>query len=85
MPNHICVTYVRVFVVHPIVLQIEQFSKTVLPKYFKHSNFQSFVRQLNMYDFRKTVQDPSHGEFQHPHFQRNKPELLAKIKRKAHH
>lgn len=36
------------------------------------------------YDFHKTVQDPSHGEFQHKHFLKDRPDLLHLIKRKAH-
>jgi hypothetical protein len=35
------------------------------------------------YDFHKTVQDPSHGEFAHEFFKKGKPELLVHIKRKA--
>uniref|UniRef100_A0A8C7PS99 Heat shock transcription factor 1a n=1 Tax=Oncorhynchus mykiss TaxID=8022 RepID=A0A8C7PS99_ONCMY len=69
-----------------------QFSKDVLPKYFKHSNMTSFVRQLNMYGFRKVVHIEQGGlvkpekddmEFQHPYFIRGQEPLLENIKRKV--
>ena len=39
-----------------IVKKVKEFSDTVLPVYFRHNNYTSFVRQLNMYDFHKTRQ-----------------------------
>ncbi|KAF7728993.1 hypothetical protein EC973_005024 [Apophysomyces ossiformis] len=75
-----------------IVCNITEFSRDVLPKHFKHNNFSSFVRQLNMYGFHKVNKSPrGHRtlaenqiwEFSHPKFSRGRPDLLEEIKRKA--
>uniref|UniRef100_A0A8C6ZYW6 Heat shock factor protein 3 n=1 Tax=Nothoprocta perdicaria TaxID=30464 RepID=A0A8C6ZYW6_NOTPE len=74
------------------ILDEQRFAKELLPKYFKHNNISSFIRQLNMYGFRKvialengmiTVEKNSVIEFQHPFFKQGKAHLLENIKRKV--
>ncbi|GAB1302986.1 Heat shock factor protein 3 [Apodemus speciosus] len=74
------------------IVNQETFAKEVLPKYFKHNRLASFIRQLNMYGFRKVIALQSEKtsqenkitiEFQHPLFKRGEAYLLANIKRKV--
>jgi hypothetical protein len=62
----------------------QKFQQEILPLYFKHSNFTSFIRQLNMYGFHKTLSlKGNECEFQNEHFQKNHLEL-SKLTRKKH-
>lgn len=74
-----------------IIYSPQLFSQQVMKKYFKSTKFNSFVRQLNFYGFRKigreSNSDDGQGntkcwEFKHPQFIRGRKDLLSRIRRK---
>jgi heat shock transcription factor, other eukaryote len=76
-----------------IVLDEEEFAKTLIPELFKHNNYASFVRQLNMYGFHKKVglsdnsmkasenKRKTPSRYANPYFRRNRPDLLWLIQK----
>lgn len=72
-----------------LVRNATEFSKSVLPRFFRHSNYSSFIRQLNFYGFRSSsmrlpeCKKKRMWEFSHPHFRRGCKDDLALIRRKT--
>ncbi|OJJ43989.1 hypothetical protein ASPZODRAFT_72335 [Penicilliopsis zonata CBS 506.65] len=76
-----------------IVLDEDEFARRLIPELFKHNNYASFVRQLNMYGFHKKVglsdnsmraserKNKSPSEYANPYFKRGHPDLLWLIQK----
>ena len=76
-----------------IVLDEDEFAKTLIPELFKHRNYASFVRQLNMYGFHKKVglsdnsmraserKNKNPSEYSNPYFKRGRSNLLWLIQK----
>jgi len=62
---------------------LQTLESTTLPSFFRHSRFQSLVRQLNFYNFRKVNRERNFWVYRHPLFHRNRPENLHLLKRRS--
>ena len=71
-----------------IIADVNKFSSMILPKYYNHNKYSSFVRQLNLYGFHKSKGVIKEGEgYEHDKLNKNSTiedikQILKKKKRK---
>ena len=57
----------------------KEFEKVVMGRFFNQSKLASFIRQLNLYNFKRIAVGPDAGSYYHEMFLRGKPFLATKI------
>lgn len=65
-----------------IISSRQQFVDKVMVSYFNNKCFSNFVRQLNIYSFKKVRSEKTYCCYKHPFFMRDEPQLISRIKRK---
>jgi len=65
------------------ISNLSRLESETLPQYFRHSRFQSLVRQLNFYNFRKINRERTFWVYYHPLFHRDRPEEMHKLRRRT--
>jgi hypothetical protein len=63
------------------VHQPEVFARTIMARYFKQTNYKSFLRQLNIYGYRRINKGMDNGAYYHSHFIRNKNSMSLRMVR----
>ena len=63
------------------ILNPRELEIRVLPKYFEHNKFSSFIRQTNGWGFRRLTKGPDRHSYYNENFLRGLPHLCKKMKR----
>jgi len=66
-----------------VIRNVSRFTEEVLPAHYKHHNFASFIRQLNIYSFKKVRHSDGENAYAHPSFIKGRPNLIKNIVRKS--
>lgn len=66
-----------------MISDLNRLENETLPTYFRHRRFQSLVRQLNFYNFRKINKERNLWVYKHPLFHRDRPEDLGMLRRRT--
>jgi len=63
------------------ILKPPVFEQLVIPLYFRHAKYASFMRQVNGWGFKRIVSGNDHNSYFHELFLRDYPQLCLKMKR----
>ena len=63
------------------VIKPKAFEEKVIPLYFRHAKYASFMRQVNGWGFKRMAQGSDHNSYYHELFLRGKPQEVLKMRR----